>query len=406
MPPEQKYRRFVQERAVELCRRYGYHRLDTPVFEDASLFIRTVGEGSDIVEKEMYTFQDRGGGLLALRPEGTAPVCRAYLQHGMHNLPQPVRLYYFCPVFRYERPQWGRYREHHQFGIEAVGDASPEVDAEVVGFAWDFVNALGLEGFVILLNSIGDPQCRPGYVQKLKEHYSQHISSLCTDCRDRFERNPLRLLDCKEEACQAVAREAPHPVDSLCPECLEHWERLLDYLSQMGVPYTIDHHLVRGLDYYTRTVFEIQPLGGGTQSTVLGGGRYDGLIQELGGRPTPGVGFASGIERLALNVKELGVAVPSSPGPVVVVHLGRRAGREAVRLVHNLRGEGIATLLAPGSRTLRGQMRYASSLDATYVAILGESELEKSVATLRDMRSGEQQEVPLRDLASLLAGKV
>jgi len=404
LPREQKYWRFVKECAFELSRRYGYERLDTPTFEDAELFVRSLGQGTDIVEKETYTFQDKGGGLLTLRPEGTAPVCRAYLEHGMFNQPQPVRLYYYTPCFRYERPQWGRYRQFHQFGIEAIGDASPEVDAEVIAFAWDFIASLGLRGFVILLNSIGDPKCRPRYIEKLRDYYREHMDSLCPDCRVRFERNPLRLLDCKKDACHAIAREAPHAVDFLCDECREHWERLLAYLSQMEVPYEADHHLVRGLDYYTRTVFEVQPPQGGAQSSVLAGGRYDGLIEELGGRPTPAVGFASGIERLVLNVKEQGVAVAGDPRPVVVAHLGEQALRRAMALVLALHREGLTALLAPGSRSLRAQMRYASSHDAPYVVILGEEELEKGVATLREMETGTQRQVSLQELVPLLRG--
>ena len=404
LPQEQKYWRFVSERASDLCRRYGYKRLDTPTFEDADLFIRTVGESTDIVEKQMYTFQDRGGGLLALRPEGTAPICRAYLEHGMFNQPQPVRLFYHTSFYRYERPQAGRYRQFNQFGIEAIGDASPEVDAEIIAFARDFITSLGLRDFVVLINSIGDLNCRPPYIERLKEYYNERIDSLCPDCRVRLERNPLRLLDCKEDGCQAIVEEAPKSVDFLCDECQEHWDRLLSYLSQMDIAYEVDHHLVRGLDYYTRTVFEILPRGGGAQSTVLGGGRYDGLIEALGGRPTPAVGFASGIERLVLNVKEQSIAVPDDPRPVVVVHLGDQALRQAMTLVQTLLREGVATILAPSGRSLRAQMRYASSHDAPYVVILGDNELQKGVATLREMGSGEQREVPMEDLVPLLKG--
>ena len=285
LPVEQKNWRYIESKAVALARRYGYGRIDTPVFEDSYLFIRSVGEGTDIVEKEMYTFEDRGGDSVTLRPEGTAPVCRAYLEHGLHNLPQPVRLYYFCPVFRYERPQAGRFREHHQFGIEALGDGDPSVDAEVIELGWQLVITLGLGDVELLVNSIGDPQCRPAYVADLASYYSGHHDKLCLDCRGRLERNPLRLLDCKVETCRALGDEAPRSADNLCPECDDHWTQVQEYLSIMGIPYRVDHRLVRGLDYYTRTVFEVQPIEGGAQSTILGGGRYDGLIQDLGGRP-------------------------------------------------------------------------------------------------------------------------
>ena len=240
--------------------------------------------------------------MLTLRAEGTAPVCRAYLEHGMHNLSQPVRLHYFCPVFRYERPQAGRYRQHHQFGIEALGDASAHVDAEVIEFGWRLLDAAGVEEKFLLLNTTGDRECRPAYVERLQAHYRPQYDRLCENCKRRLEENPLRLLDCKEEPCQPIIAEAPHSIDFLCGACEEHWKALLTNMEAIGLEFRIDHTLVRGFDYYTRTVFEIVPPGAGSQSTLLGGGRYDGLIEELGGRPTPGVGFGLGIERVLANV--------------------------------------------------------------------------------------------------------
>ena len=260
LPEEQKYWRYIESKAIEVAGLFGYGRIDTPAFEDSNLFIRSVGEGTDIVEKEMYTFEDRGGDSITLRPEGTAPVCRAYLEHGMHNLPQPVRMYYFCPVFRYERPQAGRFRQHHQFGVEALGDANPSVDAEVIEVAWELMGRLGLQDIQLLVNSIGDAECRPGYIERLRDYYSGHHDRLCDDCKDRLGRNPLRLLDCKVETCHVLGDEAPRSTDYLCDECREHWERLSGFLNAMSLPHTVDHRLVRGLDYYTRTVFEIQPL--------------------------------------------------------------------------------------------------------------------------------------------------
>ena len=306
-------------KAMELAGEYGFGRIDTPVFEDSDLFIRSVGEGTDIVEKEMYTFDDRGGDSVTLRPEGTAPVCRSYLEHGMHNLPQPVRMYYFCPVFRYERPQAGRFREHHQFGLEVLGDPDPSVDAEVIEFASRFMGALGLSDINILVNSIGDPECRPAYIERLRDHYSGLKEQLCPDCLTRLDRNPLRLLDCKVATCHALGDEAPRSADHLCQPCQDHWDRLEEYLAAMEITYQVDHRLVRGLDYYTRTVFEVQPRMWGGQSTILGGGRYDGLIQELGGRATPGIGFATGMERLTLNLQRGEIEVPEAPSPIYLV---------------------------------------------------------------------------------------
>ncbi len=396
LPEEQKYWRFIEARAVELCRRYGYARLDTPVFEDSRLFIRSVGEGTDIVEKEVYTFEDRGGDSNTLRPEGTAPVCRAYLEHGMHNQPQPVRLYYFCPVFRYERPQAGRYREHHQFGAEVLGDGDPSVDAEVIELAWQFMASLRLQGLSLFVNSIGDPQCRPNYIQELKGYYSGHMSSLCDDCRGRLERNPLRLLDCKQTACQALSTDAPRSADHLCSECQEHWEKLQQYLTSIDIPYQVDHRLVRGLDYYSRTVFEVQPAEEGSQSTICGGGRYDGLIEQIGGKSTPGIGFATGMERMVLNLKRQEVEVPDEPSPkYLVASIGEGTRKAAHNIAAKIRAAGTGATLSTASRSLRGQLRQANALGIPYVVIVGEDELAAEQVTVRDMGSSDQEAIPL-----------
>ena len=406
LPDEQRYWRYIEAAAQDLAARFGYGRIDTPVFEDSDLFVRSVGEGTDIVEKEMYAFEDRGGDHLTLRPEGTAPVCRAYLEHGMHNLPQPVRLYYFCPIFRYERPQAGRFRQHHQFGAEALGDPDPSVDAEVIELAWAVLNAIGLRDIKLLVNSIGDPECRPAYVERLRDYYGGHQSRLCPDCESRLERNPLRLLDCKVETCYALGEAAPRSIDYLCGGCLEHWERLERYLAALRLPYIIDHRLVRGLDYYTRTVFEVQPLEAGGQSTICGGGRYDGLITQLGGRPTPGVGFGSGLERLTLNLKRSGVAVPELPGPrYLVVNVGETARGPALDLAAQLRRAGVGAILGSGGRGLRGQMRQANALEIPYALILGDDEIAKGEVVVRDMASSSQESRPMADfLRSLNAG--
>ena len=401
LPEEQKYWRYIESKAVEIANRFGYGRIDTPAFEDSNLFVRSVGEGTDIVEKEMYTFDDRGGDSITLRPEGTAPVCRAYLEHGMHNLPQPVRMYYFCPVFRYERPQAGRFRQHHQFGVEALGDADPSVDAEVIEVAWELLGSLGLRDVNLLVNSIGDSECRPAYIERLRGYYSGHYDRLCPDCRERLERNPLRLLDCKVENCRALGDEAPQSTDYLCDDCREHWEKLTNYLDAMSLPYTVDHRLVRGLDYYTRTVFEIQPLDVGGQSTIVGGGRYDGLITELGGRATPGIGFATGIERLTLNLKRDDVPVPDEPSPqYLVANVGDNARTAALELAVRLRRAGVGAILSSGSRGLRGQMRQANALGIPYALILGDDEIAKGEVVVRDMSASTQESRPVADFLS------
>ena len=401
LPEEQKYWRYIESKAVEIANRFGYGRIDTPAFEDSNLFVRSVGEGTDIVEKEMYTFEDRGGDSVTLRPEGTAPVCRAYLEHGMHNLPQPVRMYYFCPVFRYERPQAGRFRQHHQFGVEALGDADPSVDAEIIEVAWELMGSLGLLDIQLLVNSIGDGECRPAYVERLRDYYSAHHDRLCNDCRDRLGRNPLRLLDCKVETCHALGDEAPQSTDYLCGDCQDHWKKLSGYLTAINLPYVVDHRLVRGLDYYTRTVFEIQPLDVGGQSTICGGGRYDGLITELGGRPTPGIGFATGIERLTLNLKRGDVPVPEEPSPrYLVANVGDNARTAALELAARLRRAGVGAILSSGSRGLRGQMRQANALNIPFALILGDDEIEKGEVVVRDMSASTQQSRPISDFLS------
>ena len=398
LPDQQKYWRYIESKAMELAGEYGFGRIDTPVFEDSDLFIRSVGEGTDIVEKEMYTFDDRGGDSVTLRPEGTAPVCRAYLEHGMHNLPQPVRMYYFCPVFRYERPQAGRFREHHQFGLEVLGDPDPSVDAEVIEFASRFMGALGLSDIKILVNSIGDPECRPAYIERLRDHYSGLKGQLCPDCLTRLDRNPLRLLDCKVATCHALGDEAPRSADHLCQPCQDHWDRLEEYLAAMEITYQVDHRLVRGLDYYTRTVFEVQPRDVGGQSTILGGGRYDGLIQELGGRATPGIGFATGMERLTLNLQRGEIEVPEAPSPIyLVANVGAGARPAALKLAADLRRAGVGAVLSSGSRALRGQMRQANALNIPYALILGDDEIERGEVVVRDMRASTQQSRSLRE---------
>jgi histidyl-tRNA synthetase len=403
LPEEQAYWRFVEAKATALCRLYGYQRLDTPAFEDFQLFTRSIGEGTDIVTKEMYTFEDRSGNVLALRPEGTAPVCRAYLEHGMDNLPQPVKLYYLAAIFRYERPQSGRYRQHYQFGFEAVGDSDPALDAEVIDMAWRFFNSLGLNNLFLFINSIGCKICRPEYLENLKLYYSDHLTGLCPDCKSRFEKNPLRLLDCKKPACYGVAEAAPKSTDFLCRDCLTHFEAVVGYLEALELPFELNHRLVRGLDYYTKTVFEIQPPGEGAQSALGGGGRYDDLIEELGGKPTPAIGFAAGIERVVLNLKKRKVSMPESTAkPVFVAHLGNEAKLEAMKLASALRDSLVAVIMATGDRSLKGQLRQANSLGSSYAAIIGEDEVKSAMVTLRNMATGEQETVSREALVELL----
>ena len=402
LPQDEAYWSFVRATAEEVATRFGYHRIDTPVFEDAGLFERGVGSTTDIVEKETYTFEDRGGDRLTLRAEGTAPVCRAYLQHGMQNMTQPVRLFYICPVFRYERPQSGRYRQHTQFGIEVIGEPDASVDAEVIEVGWRFLEQVGLSDLSLTINSIGDAECRPGYIDRLRSYYNSHRDSLCEDCERRIDRNALRLLDCKNDECQPLIDEAPASADHLCADCESHWDDLRRYLQETGIDYQTDHRLVRGLDYYTRTVFEIAPPEEGRMVTIVGGGRYDGLIEQLGGRPTPGIGYGMGLERVIQNVKNQQVQLDGDARTrVMVVHLGDAAKAAGVRIASELRSAGVAATLAP-PRGLRAQLRYASNSGATHALIIGDDELASGVAALRDLARSTQADVPLTEIIDAL----
>jgi histidyl-tRNA synthetase len=392
LPEEQPYWRYLEDKAGEMGRLYGYKRIDTPTFEEAGLFVRSVGAGTDIVEKEMYTFADMGGGQMTLRPEGTAPVCRAYIEHGMASLPQPVKLFYQTSIFRYERPQAGRFREHHQFGFEAIGDADASVDAEVIDMAWRFFESIGLKDITLQINSIGCPKCRPAHLQALKEYFQ--ALPLCADCQVRIQKNTLRLLDCKNPACQAHAQTAPKSIDHLCQECAAHFIDLKHHLGLLGLPFNVNSNMVRGLDYYTRTVFEIQPREEGGQSTIAGGGRYDGLIEELGGKPTPGVGFATGIERIILNLKRQNVAVPLLPKPdVFLAWVGDKARDESIRLSAILRRADVGAVTAYSPRSLKAQLRLANSQGCSYAVIIGEEELAKGILVLRNLQSASQEEI-------------
>ncbi len=395
LPEEWPYWRHVINCIHETAALFGFEQIDTPIFESTNLYIRGVGEGTDIVEKEMYSFQDKGGEELTLRPEFTAGIMRAYLEHGMRVRPQPVKLYSIGPIFRFERPQAGRYRQHHQFNVEAIGEQDPAVDAEVISVAWHLFRRLRFRGLSLQLNSTGCPQCRPAYVRELVAYYQQHVDHICDDCKRRLERNPLRVLDCKNEQCQPVIAGAPRITEYLCQECADHFAQLRAYLDALDIPYALNHRLVRGLDYYTKTVFEIYAEGIGAQNAVCGGGRYDGLIEELGGPPTPGIGFGSGIERQILTMKEQGIEPPPLPRPALyVAHIGDVARLEAFRLAMALREAGLSTLFSFGRRSLKAQMKSADRAGARYALLLGEDELAAGTVVVRDLRDSTQEAVP------------
>ncbi|MHB8375703.1 MAG: histidine--tRNA ligase [Dehalococcoidia bacterium] len=406
LPEDWPYWKYVRDTGERVCELFGYRRIETPLFENAGVFLRTAGAGTDVVEKEVYLFEDRGGDRLALRPEGTATVMRAYIEHGMSSQPQPVRLYYIAPNFRYDRPQAGRYRQHSQLGVEAVGDAEPLIDAEVVDLQATFYRRLGLRGVTLKVNSIGDAVCRPAYIDALRVYYRPHLNAVCADDRTRFDKNPLRLLDCKEERCQPIIAGAPRLRDYLCDACRLHFERLLGYLGALDIQHTIDERLVRGLDYYTRTVWEFHPAEEGAQSSIGSGGRYDGLVELLGGPPTPGVGFGTGIERLILNLKRQEVPSPPAAAPALyIAHLTPDAAREALRLADAVRAAGSEAIVGPEGRSLKAQMRHANAKQARYVAILGAQEIASGEATLRDLTEHSERRVPLASLVEAVSGE-
>jgi histidyl-tRNA synthetase len=406
LPEDQPYWYHVRARARHLAELAGFERIDVPIIESTDLFARGVGEGTDIVDKEMYSFVDKGGHEITLRPEFTAGVVRAYIENGMHVRPQPVKLYTFGPIFRYERPQAGRYRQHTQLNVEILGDQDPATDLEVMLLAWDLYASLGFRDLAFQLNSTGCPECKPRYVAVLKAYYAEHGDVICEDCRRRLERSPLRVLDCKVDQCQPIIAGAPHILDHLCHECAEHFAGLREYLELLGRRYAINHRLVRGLDYYTKTVFEVWAAGIGAQSAVCGGGRYDGLAELLEGPATPGVGFGSGLERIILVMKQLDVQVPPLPAPpILLAHLGPQAKKEALRLANALRREDVGAWVAFGERGLRSQLREASKRDVRYAVILGEDELATGAATVRDMQAGEQSRVELVDVVGWLKAR-
>jgi histidyl-tRNA synthetase len=400
---DERYWRHILDRIQYTTGLYGYRRMDVPIMEVTSLFVRGVGEGTDIVEKEMYSFEDRDGTHISLRPEFTAGIMRAYIENGLHVLPSPLKVWTTGPLFRHEKPQAGRYRQHTQFDIEVIGEQDPAVDVEIINVAWHLFRDLGFSGLRLYVNSTGCPVCKPAYVQRLVDYFTPLAGELPEVDRMRLRKNPLRILDSKEEATQPLLEAAPHIVDHLCADCAGHFARLCAYLDELDRPYQVDYRIVRGLDYYTKTVFEIKADGLGAQDTIVGGGRYDGLIEELGGRPTPGIGFGCGIERIVLAMQQIGLDVPEDPRPeVMIAYLGAPTKRAAIRLVEELRDAGISALLAFGDRSLKSQLKSADRAQVPYTVILGEEELGAGKAAVREMSRGEQIEVPLSELPGWL----
>ena len=391
LPEEELLWRLVRDTCERVARSFGYGFVSTPIVEDERVFLRSVGDESDIVQKEMYRFEDRGGGRLALRPEATAAVCRAYLEHGMGSRPQPVRLAYFGPMFRYDRPQAGRYRQLWQFGVECIGDASSAADVEVIELQHSLYRELGLEGIALRINSIGTAETRQRYEQALREHLAPHAATLSKDSQRRLQTNVLRVLDSKEDAANPALASAPSIADALDEGDREHFAEVRRLLDALGIAYEVDHRIVRGLDYYARTVWEFEPAGGGGQSTVGAGGRYDGLIELLGGPPTPGTGFATGIERIILNLREQGIEATSAGLDVVTIPLGEAGAAWAMRVAAELRRAGLTVRGGTPGRSLRAQLRAANGSGARFALIVGDEEAAQEVGELKALTSDDPQ---------------
>lgn len=395
--PSDTYKwQFVERLFLDTAKLYGFNEIRIPTFEDKSLFIRSVGDTTDVVQKEMYTFTDLGGRELALRPEGTAGINRAVIESGLINEALPVKLCYDISCFRAEKPQAGRFREFHQLGMELFGSHSPAADAEVIAFVSDFFNTLGLTNISLEINSIGCPNCRKNYHAALKEYFEARKADLCDTCLTRLDKNPLRILDCKSPVCKEIAKDAPIGLDYLCDECGEHFEGLKKRLDALGIAYTVNPRIVRGLDYYTKTVFEFVSGDIGAQSTVCGGGRYDGLIKSLGGADQPGIGYAMGIERLLMVLEAQGIQIPKpSPCDLYIASMGENASVFAMKLASDLRNEGFAAESDLIGRSLKAQMKYADKIDAKYSMVIGDDELAAGKAKVKNMSTGETHELDL-----------
>lgn len=396
---------YIEKEIRELCRRFGYSEIRTPIFEHTELFQRGIGEGTDVVDKEMYTFTDRGDRSITLRPENTASAVRAYLQNKLYADAGLVKLFYIGSMFRYDRPQAGRMREFHQFGVEALGEANPAVDAEVILLAMNLLEGLGLKDLELSINSVGCPKCRSRYRTMLQDFFRDKIDDLCEDCRSRFDRSPLRILDCKKDSGKPYMADAPKITDCLCEECAAHFQKLQQHLSDAGVSFKHDPRLVRGLDYYTKTAFEIKYPPLGAQSAVAGGGRYDGLIEEMGGGPTPAVGFATGLERLLLALESQNL-LPEKHRYVdaYVVALGENAQAEGFRLLNRLRQAGLSAAMDFAGRSMKAQMKQANKLNASYAVILGDDEIAERAAMVRSMSDSSQEKIPIEDVVEKIKG--
>lgn len=399
--PSESYKiQFVEQSVLEIAKNYGYKEIRVPVFEHTELFQRGVGDTTDVVQKEMYTFEDKGGRSITLRPEGTAGVVRSYIEHGLFNEAQPQKVCYLISCYRYEKPQAGRLREFHQFGCECFGTASPAADAELISLVNDIFAFLDVKNLKIQINSIGCPECRKNYHKALQEYFESKKDELCGTCLGRLERNPMRILDCKSPVCSEIAKDAPKVTDYLCDECDEHFKKVQQYLDAMNIPYEVNPSIVRGLDYYTKTVFEFVSTEIGAQGTVCGGGRYDGLVEEIGGNHTPALGFAMGMERLLLLMQAQGIEFPpEAKCDLYIASMGENATLKASQIASDVRGNGMHAQFDIVGRSVKAQMKYANKIGAAYTVVLGDSEIEAGVAKVKNMADGSETEMNIDDIA-------
>lgn len=401
LPKDVHKNQYIEATAFDVASKFGYKEIRTPVFEHTELFQRGVGDTTDVVQKEMYTFDDKGGRSITLRPEGTAGAVRSFLENGLCNEALPQKVCYLTSCYRYEKPQAGRLREFHQFGVECFGTASPLADAEIIALAKSIFDTLGVRDLSLEINSIGCPKCRAEYHKALKEYFASRKDELCDTCKGRLDRNPMRILDCKSPICHEIAQGAPVVIDYLCDECKEHFEKVQKYLDAQNIEYKINPQIVRGLDYYTKTVFEFVSNSIGAQGTVCGGGRYDGLVEELGGQHTASLGFAMGLERLMLLMEAQGCEFPQAEKPdLFIVALGEKATLKAIEIAKDMREEGFSALLDLNQRSVRAQMKYADKLGAKFNVVIGDNEVENKIAKLKNMQTGEETEINLDTFVS------
>lgn len=401
LPSEMNAWHQAEQTFAKVCHMYGYEEIRIPTFEQTDLFERGVGDTTDVVQKEMYSFQDKGGRNISLRPEGTAGVVRSYIENGMTSLPSPVRLFYNITAFRYEKMQKGRYREFHQFGLEAFGAQGPAIDAEIISVLKVFFNEMKLKNIKLCINSIGCPTCRKAYNDLLRDYFRPHLDKMCYDCQSRFEKNPLRMIDCKVPECKEIAKDAPKLIEHLCKDCQNHFDGLKNQLDSLGIEYTIDPNIVRGLDYYTRTVFEFVSENVGTQGTICGGGRYDGLVESMGGTPVPGIGFAMGVERFMLEAQSQGVLFEKPDYvKVYLANLSESASAVINKLAYELRLNGVGCEVDLCDRSFRAQMKYAGKAGIPYMVVIGDDEIASGSINIKKMADGSQVAVKLDEFVN------